>query len=115
FVEDLSGSIIAIDVSLEAYIEVSDTNKRIVDEREIREQFFILECLTDIESNFQKFKIKQIKVYNQRKKNTKVNNKLSEYIIPINKKEDFEKVAEDFLKEYYSESLITTMPIDPIL
>src|SRR5690625_979554 len=115
YVEDLPGSFIAFDVLIEAYIEVSDTNKRVVDEREIGEQWFILECLTNMESNFQKFKIKQIEVYNQKKNRSKVNNKLSEYFVPIIKKEEFEKVAEIFLKEYYPESLITPTPIDPIL
>ncbi|MGM8363998.1 ImmA/IrrE family metallo-endopeptidase [Virgibacillus sp. W0181] len=115
YVEDLPGSIIAFDVLIEAYIEVSDTNKRIVDEREIGEQWFILECLTNMESNFQQFKIKQIEVYNQSRNRSKVNNKLSEYFVPIIKKEEFEKVAENFLKEYYPESLITPTPIDPIL
>lgn len=52
----IPGSIIAFDVLIETYIEVSDTNKRIVDERKIGEQWFILECLTDMESNFKNLK-----------------------------------------------------------
>src|SRR5699024_12795835 len=112
YVEDSPRSIIAIDVLIEAYIELSDTNKRIVDEREIGEQWFILECLTDMESNLQKFKIKQIEVYHQSKNRTKANNKLSEYFVSIIKKEDFEKVAKDLLKEYNPQSFITSMSTD---
>ncbi|WP_342500019.1 hypothetical protein MHI08_03920 [Bacillus sp. FSL M7-0791] len=52
----IPGSITAFDMLIETYIEVSDTNKRIVDERKIGEQWFILECLTDMESNFKNLK-----------------------------------------------------------
>lgn len=115
YIADSPGTITSFDILLEAYIEVSDENKRLVDERETGYQWFILECSSDMENSFRDLLIQHIDIYNQRKDRSKVKGELSEYFVPIINKEQLEYVAIDFLKQYYPESLVTPTPIDPEL
>lgn len=115
YIEDLPGTKIDFDILLEAHIEVSDINKRLVDEQEICYQWFHYECTINLDTHFKNFVIKHIDIYNQRKNRKKIKNGLSEYFVPIIYKEDLDNVATNFLKEHYPEALITPIKIDPEL
>src|SRR5690625_5705455 len=66
-------------------------------------------------TNYKKYIIKQKNINNQKKKQKKIQNGLSEYFVPIIYKEDLDNVATNFLKEHYPEALITPIKIDPEL
>lgn len=71
YIEDLPGTKIDFDILLEAHIEVSDINKRLVDDQEIAYQWFHYECTINLDTHFKNFVIKHIDIYNQGKNRKK--------------------------------------------
>ena len=100
---------IDFDVVARAELYVRGQNHRRDDEDEC-EQWFLLSCSGDLEKNLDDFEIKGISVYNKR---TKASQPLSKSLVQYIKSNQFEDVANDFLKRYYPEALEQPIPLDP--
>ncbi|MGX7092566.1 ImmA/IrrE family metallo-endopeptidase [Hutsoniella sourekii] len=83
------------------------------DDYELVHQWLILDCSCEIENLKSSFNIKNIDVY--RKGSIRKGNKYDENLIPIMKKEDYEKYAHRILENYYPEALNNPTPINPLI
>ena len=100
---------IDFDVVARAELYVRGKNHRRDDEDEC-EQWFLLSCSGDLGKSLADFEIKSISVYNKR---PKASQPLSKSLVQYIKSNQFEDVANDFLKRYYPEALEQPIPLDP--
>lgn len=108
YVNDLAGTKLEFDVTVELGLEIFDTNHRL-DESESISEWFYVSCIGDIEREFEDFTIVNITKYNGKEKK---NNPLSDALVPIINKNQLDSVARVFLKKYYPEALKTPMAIE---
>ncbi|MCH3914701.1 MAG: hypothetical protein LKE29_05400 [Acidaminococcaceae bacterium] len=107
---DLPGMEIAFDIIVDAELYATEANHH-YDEGETRNQWFMVKCRGDLSKNLEDFKIIGTEVYT---KGLPKANPLSDALVPIIRKDELEKTAENFIKKYYHEAYFTTKPIDPI-
>ncbi|MDI3478707.1 MAG: hypothetical protein PWQ59_2232 [Thermoanaerobacterium sp.] len=108
-VNDLPGMKIEFDVVVEAYLEVRELDYH-YDESEYCNQWFMLKCLGDLDSNLDDFTISSVTEYIDKNKQPKP---MSDSLVPIIYKEQLESVATDFLRRHYPEALKNPMAIEP--
>ncbi|MCM3761062.1 helix-turn-helix domain-containing protein [Alkalihalobacillus oceani] len=108
-INDLPGMKIGFDVVVEGEIEVSEGDYH-YDEFNQCFQWFSLSCTGDLAHNLDDFKITFVSVYNQK---DKIDNPLSDALVPYIRSENLDAIANDFLRKYYPEALKTPMAIDP--
>lgn len=109
FVDNLPGMKIAFDVLLEAEFEISETDRH-NDRYDEKTQWFKISCSGDLSRNLNDFSITATEEYNSK---DKLQNPMSDSLVPIIKSEQLEAVAKDFLERYYQEALYRPMAIDP--
>ena len=96
------GTELVFDVLVSAEIEIAETIMRNRETDGI-EQWFRISCSAELDDGLRNFDISGIEIYNQCRGNNQ--NRLSEYLVPIIRKEQLDDVAEAFLEKYYPEAL----------
>jgi hypothetical protein len=107
-ITDSEGNEILFDVVVSAEIEIAETVKR-NRETDGTEQWFRISCSAELEDGLKNFTISDIHIYN--KYNNGKENHLSEYLVPIIRKDQLDDAAEAFLKKYYPKALAEPMAI----
>lgn len=110
---DVTGTVsdeLAFDVIVEAEAEIAETHhgERISDSTE---QWYRISCSCDISNGIKNLRISDIKVYYRGKGQPKFG-RLSDYLVPIIRKEELDMVAEQFLRQYYPEALLQPTPVN---
>lgn len=108
-VNDLPDMKIGFDVVLEADLEVRESDYH-YDESENCRQWFMLKCSGDLDRNLDDFAITNVTEYAGKNKQPKP---MSDSLVPIISKEQYESVATTFLRNHYPEALITPMAVEP--
>jgi len=96
------GTELVFDVLVSAEIEIAETIMRNRETDGI-EQWFRISCSAELDDGLRNFDISGIEIYNQCRGSNQ--NRLSEYLVPIIRKEQLDDVAEAFLEKYYPEAL----------
>lgn len=96
------------DVIVSADLVIGETVKR-NRETDGVEQWFRISCSAVLDDGISDFTVQGVDVYN--KYNTGKENNLSEYLVPIIYKEQYDSEAEKFLQKYYPEALEKPMPV----
>jgi len=107
-ITDSPGNSILFDVIVSAEVEIAETVRRNRETDGI-EQWFRISCRADLDDGIQNFQIKSVSIYNKYRESKL--GRLSEYLVPIIEKEQFDNVATEFLNEFCPEALSTPMPI----
>lgn len=107
-ITDSPGNKILFDIVVAAEIEISETVRRNRETDGI-EQWFRISCRADLNDGLDNFYISSITLYNKYRTNNI--GRLSDYLVPIIEKEQFDDVAAEFLQEFCPEALKTPMPI----
>jgi hypothetical protein len=107
-ITDSPGNSILFDVIVSAEVEIAETVRRNRETDGI-EQWFRISCKADLDDGIQNFQINSVSTYNKYRE-SKIG-RLSEYLVPIIEKEQFDDVATEFLSEFCPEALSTPMPI----
>lgn len=107
-ITDSPGNSILFDVIVSAEVEIAETVRRNRETDGI-EQWFRISCRADLDDGIQNFQIKSVSIYNKYRESKL--GRLSEYLVPIIEKEQFDDVATDFLSEFCPEALSTPIPI----
>lgn len=100
---------ILFDVIVSTEIQIWGKVKHSCQDDDGGEQWFRITCEADIEDGLADFNVIDVNIYNQYQ-NMQVH-KLSEYLVPIISKSQFDDVAEELLQEYYPEGLKQPAPI----
>lgn len=100
---------ILFDVIVSTEIQIWGKVKHSCQDDDGGEQWFRISCEADIEDGLADFNVIDVNIYNQYQ-NMQVH-KLSEYLVPIISKSQFDDVAEELLQEYYPEGLKQPAPI----
>jgi len=101
-ITDSPGNAILFDVIVSAEVEIAETVRRNRETDGI-EQWFRISCRADLDDEIQNFCISSISLYNKYREHK--TGRLSEYLVPIIEKEQFDDVATEFLREYCPEAL----------
>lgn len=109
FINDLPEMKIAFDVLIEAIFEIHEIDRR-RDKYDEVSNWFKISCVGDLEKDLNDFSIEYVEIYSHKEKQAKP---LSDTLVPIIKKEDLEKVAEDFLSIHFPEALKKSIYINP--
>lgn len=107
-ITDSEGNGILFDVVVAAEIEVAETVRR-NRETDGVEQWFRISCSAEMEDGLKNFDITGIHIYNKYRDGKETH--LSEYLVPIISKNQFDDAAEKFLKKYYPEALSKPMAV----
>ena len=107
-ITDSPGNSILFDVIVSAEVEIAETVRRNRETDGI-EQWFRISCRADLDDGIQNFQINSVSIYNKYRESKL--GRLSEYLVPIIEKEQFDDVATEFLNEFCPEALSTPMPI----
>ena len=107
-ITDSEGNGILFDVVVAAEIEVAETVRR-NRETDGVEQWFRISCSAELEDGLKNFDITGIHIYNKYRDGKETH--LSEYLVPIISKNQFDDAAEKFLKKYYPEALSKPMAV----
>lgn len=107
---DLPGPEIGFDIRVEAEIKVSEGNHH-YDEAEYPRQWFVLRCTGNLEIDLADFTVMNIDVYNSGDHHE---NRLCDSLVPVIRRHDYEKAAEDFLRRYYMKSIENFKYVDPM-
>ena len=109
YVNDLPGTRIEFDVTVEAELEVYQSVYR-YECTNSYSRWLVLKCSGDLDCNLDDFEILSIAEYTGKNKHPRP---MSDALVPIIKKEQLESVATDFLRRHYPEALIEPMAVDP--
>ena len=101
---------IGFDIRVEAHIEVHEGDYH-YDEIEWPRQWFVLNCIGDLEKNLDDFTVNSIEVYNLKNKHK---NRMYDSLVPVINKDDYEQAAENFLRRNYKRALIDVDYVDPM-
>lgn len=107
-VHDQPGTGISFDIAVDADIETIEEDKY-CNEDEAASQWFMVRCSGDLACSLDDFEIHSISVYSGKIPQPKP---MSDALVPIIRKDDFEKVATDFLKRNYPKALLQPMAVD---
>lgn len=107
-VTDSTGDEILFDVIVSAGIIISETVRRNRETDDV-EQWFRVSCRGDLNNGLRNFSIFNVSTYSREPAGKM--GRLSDALVPIIAKEQFDEVAEAFLREYYPEALVTPMPV----
>ncbi len=107
-ITDSPGNSVLFDVIVSAEVEIAETVRRNRETDGI-EQWFRISCRADLDDGIQNFQINSVSIYNKYRESKL--GRLSEYLVPIIEKEQFDDVAAEFLNEFCPEALSTPMPI----
>ncbi|AEO99788.1 MULTISPECIES: ImmA/IrrE family metallo-endopeptidase [Heyndrickxia] len=107
-ITDSPGNSILFDVIISAEVEIAETVRRNRETDGI-EQWFRISCKADLDDGIQNFQINSVSIYNKYRESKL--GRLSEYLVPIIEKEQFDDVATEFLNEFCPEALSVPMPI----
>ncbi len=116
YVRDLPGMRVAFEVGLELETDVKEGDHR-YDESGQCYPWIRIYCEGDLSCGLADWEIKRIEPYSQ--KNAPANS-LSDALVPYISYDQLDKVATEFLKEYYPQALKTTpygqppVPVDPV-
>ena len=75
-------------------------------------QWLCICCRGDLAKELRDLKVLDISVYDKRKK---LDNPMTDALVPIIKREDYDRIAENLLKNYYPEVLEKPLPSNPML
>ena len=95
-ITDSPGNSILFDVIVSAEVEIAETVRRNRETDGI-EQWFRISCKADLNDGIQNFQINSVSIYNKYREGK--TGRLSEYLVPIIEKEQFDDVATEFLNE----------------
>jgi DNA-binding Xre family transcriptional regulator len=109
YINDLPNMKIAFDVLIEAIFEIHEIDRR-NDRFDEVSNWFKISCSANLEVDLDDFEIEYVEIYSHKENQLKP---LSDTLVPIIKKEDLEKVAEDFLNIYFPDALKNPMYINP--
>lgn len=109
-INDLPGMEIEFDVVLDAEIEVTEGDYH-YDEYDICNQWFLLNCKGNLEYSLDDVKITGIELYTQR---NKIDNPLSDDLVPFIYSDELDSAAEDFLNRNYPEVLKEPVALEPL-
>lgn len=109
-VSDLPGMDIEFDVIVEAKIEVREQDSD-GDKVEKCKKWFVMSCSGNLDCKLEDFAISSISIYDNENKPTK---SMSDTLVPIIYKDQFEEEAEKFLKRNYEKALLEPIPVDPM-
>lgn len=104
YIEDMPGMMLGFDVCMELELCVHEGDYH-YDETDVCYPWVRIRCVGDLSCGLEGFTIKGIEPYS--KKNAPLNS-LSDALVPNIKYEQLEKIATDFLAEYYPDALRTT-------
>ena len=116
YIEDLPGMMVGFDVCMELEVCVHERDYH-YDESDVCYPWVQVCCEGDLSRGLDGFIVKRIVPYNKKKAS---NSSLSDALVPCIPYNQLEKVATDFLKEYYPEALKITrygerpVPVDPV-
>lgn len=97
-------------VVVSAEIEVSQRKPHSYSESDGVGQWFAVECSGVLENGLNHFETRNVSVYNRYRQQKE--GKLSEYLVPITRKEQLDDIAEAFLSRHYPEALEQPIAID---
>ncbi|GHV40542.1 hypothetical protein FACS189490_05870 [Clostridia bacterium] len=107
---DTQDDSVLFDVIIEAEITISGKSRRDRESDDVS-QWFRVSCRADLENGkLDGFVINSISVYDRRQQSR--TDTLSDTLVPVIAKENFDDVAELFLKKYYPEALLAPTPIN---
>lgn len=110
-VTSLPGSMISFDVVLDATLIIYDEDRYHNDDSESDHQWFTINCQGDLDKQLSDLEITRIEEYCGR---TRKSHRLSDSLVPVIRRDDLERVADDFLKKYYPEARLQPMWVDPV-
>ena len=112
-VNDEPGSRISFDAIYEAPIIVHDADRYHNDQTDYCYQWFSVHCSGDLDKKLTDLELGPIEVYNGRKNQA---NPLTNALVPVLKQEnnDYERIAHDFLNEFYPKALLEPCYVDPL-
>ncbi len=107
-INDSSENEILVDVVVEAEIEIFETIRR-NRESDSTNQWLRVSCSIQLNDGIQSFQVNRVTLYSSYDNNKKA--MLSDSLVPYISKDNFDKVAEEFLQEVFPEALLAPMPI----
>jgi hypothetical protein len=107
-VTDSAGDEILFDVIVSAEIIISETIRRNRETDDV-EQWFRVSCRGDLNNGLRNFAVRNVSAYSREPVGRM--GRLSDALVPIIAKEQFDEVAEAFLKDFYPEALTAPMPV----
>jgi hypothetical protein len=106
---DTPGDGIRFDVIAETELELSETVRR-DRESDDASEWFRISCKGNLADGLHNFAVTGIAIYNPKKGGAF--GKLTDNLVPLIPKENFDDVAEEFLRKHFSEALAEPMPVD---
>lgn len=109
---DITGTVsneIQFDAVVSAEIEISERHRSDV-ESDVAGQWFRVACSCDVSNGIKNLRILGFSIYHP--SHNKKPGQLSDYLVPIIRKEEMDDVAEAFLREYYPEALAAPTSLD---
>lgn len=107
-VTDSAGDEILFDVIVSAEIIISETVRRNRETDDV-EQWFRVSCRGNLNNGLHNFAVRNVVAYSRQPGGRM--DRMSDALVPIIAKEQFDDVAEAFLKDYYPEALKAAMPV----
>lgn len=101
---------IKFDIISEGLLYVRDKMSRYTDVSEEVYQWFVVSCTGSLSQKLEDINVEFVDVYTSKNKEVMP---LSDSLVPIIKKEQFDAIATDILKQYYPEVLETPMWVNP--
>lgn len=108
-VHDAQGDGIHFNVIVEAEIAVSSRYHSDVETDDVS-QWFRLSCSGDLNNGLKNFAITDVSIYNPNKRGG--SDRLTDNLVPVIAKEQFDAEGEAFLRKYYTEALLAPMPVN---
>lgn len=110
-VTDLPGSMISFDVVLDATLIIYDEDRYHNDDSESDYQWFTINCQGDLDKRLSDLEITRVEEYCGR---SRKDSRLSDSLVPVICRGDLERIADDFLRQYYPETRLHPMWLDPL-
>ena len=107
---DMPDMMISFDIQVNADFIVNEGDHH-YDSVEYPHQMFVLHGTGDLSKDLDDFSILSIEVYNSRKTNDKA---MYDSLVPVIYSKDYEKNAEQFLRDVYPKALVNNTPPDPV-
>ena len=108
-VGDMPGEKIHLDIVIESELTCTIKDRDYGTEEDTEYQWFILDSTVDISDTLDNFIVRDINVYSNKQV---CKNPLSDSLVPIFWKDELEDRAEEFLRNYQPEALVSPRPID---
>ena len=110
YTSDSHGDNINLDVVVEAELKIAETIRRNRETSEA-EQWFRIPCSADLsDGDLKSIVVGEPEVYSKKARSRK--RRLTNDLVPVIAKDNFDSVAKAFLNDYYPEALVEPMPVD---